>query len=83
MNEEIDLKFDFSTFKLAVVISAILTFMKIAGWIDISIWIILLPVFIAIGVWFILIFLIGLVTILILVREMNKDRDELDTSSDS
>lgn len=83
MNEEIDLKFDFSTFKLAVVISAILTFMKIAGWIDISIWIILLPVFIAIGVWFILIFLIGLVTILIFVREMNKDRDELDTSSDS
>ena len=83
MNEEIDLKFDFSTFKLAVVISAILMFMKIAGWIDISIWIILLPVFIAIGVWFILIFLIGLVTILILVREMNKDRDELDTSSDS
>jgi len=83
MNEEIDLKFDFSTFKLAVVISAILTFMKIAGWIDISIWIILLPIFIAIGVWFILIFLIGLVTILILVREMNKGGDELDTSSDS
>lgn len=83
MNEEIDLKFDFSTFKLAVVISAILTFMKIAGWINISIWIILLPIFIAIGVWFILIFLIGLVTILILVREMNKDRDGLDTGSDS
>lgn len=83
MNEEIDLKFDFSTFKLAVVISAILTFMKIAGWINISIWIILLPIFIAIGVWFILIFLIGLITILILVREMNKDGDGLDTGSDS
>lgn len=83
MNEEIDLKFDFSTFKLAVVISAILTFMKIAGWINISIWIILLPIFIAIGVWFILIFLIGLVTILIFVREMNKDGDGLDTGSDS
>lgn len=77
---EIEAKLDFSTFKLAVVISAILTFMKIAGWIDISIWIILLPIFICIGVWFFIVFLIGLCVLYMFVKHITEKADESEES---
>ena len=70
------IEFNFSSFKLAVLLSLIMTFMKIMGWINISIWIILLPIFIVIGVWFFIVFLIGLITIILVANQLNNDTGE-------
>jgi len=70
------IEFNFSSFKLAVLLSLIMTLMKIIGWINISIWIILLPIFIVIGVWFFIVFLIGLITIILVANQLNNDTGE-------
>lgn len=70
------IEFNFSSFKLAVLLSLIMTLMKIMGWINISIWIILLPIFIVIGVWFFIVFLIGLITIILVANQLNNDTGE-------
>ena len=67
---------DFSTFKLAVVISVILIFMKIFGWIDISIWIVFLPIFVVVGIWFFIVFLIGLATLYFMAKKLTEDTGE-------
>ena len=70
------IEFNFSSFKLAVLLSLIMTLMKIMGWINISIWIILLPIFIVICVWFFIVFLIGLITIILVANQLNNDTGE-------
>ena len=70
------IEFNFSSFKLAVLLSLIMTLMKIIGWINISIWIILLPIFIVVGVWFFIVFLIGLITIILVANQLNNDTGE-------
>ena len=70
------IEFNFSSFKLAVLLSLIMTLMKIMGLINISIWIILLPIFIVIGVWFFIVFLIGLITIILVANQLNNDTGE-------
>lgn len=69
MNEDIRMNIKFSTLKMAVVLSIILTFLNITGVLNLSIWVILLPVFLVLAWWFFIIFLVGLVTILILSKE--------------
>ena len=71
MNEDIRMNIKFSRLKMAVVLSIILTFLNIAGVLNLSIWIILLPVFLVLAWWFFIIFLVGLVTILILSKEVD------------
>lgn len=67
---------DFSTFKLAVVITVALVFMKIMGWIDVSTWVVFLPIFIVLGIGFFIVFLIGLVTIYLVSQKMDEDTEE-------
>lgn len=71
MNEDIRMNIKFSRLKMAVVLSIILTFLNIAGVLNLSIWVILLPVFLVLAWWFFIIFLVGLVTILILSKEID------------
>ena len=77
---EVDLNFNFSTFKLAVVISAILLVMKLAGWADISMWIILLPLIICVGLWFLMVFLIGLFTLYLFIKQVGNEQDESEST---
>ena len=82
---KMDFELNFSTFKLAIILSVALMVMKIAGWIDISIWIILLPIFIAIGIWFFIVFLIGLFTLFILVKTITEpdESSEIEEKNES
>lgn len=70
------IELDSNALKWAIVVSFLLTVMKILGWINIGIWLILLPIFIVIGIWFIIIFLIGLITVYMVAEEMSKDTGE-------
>ncbi len=67
---------DFSFFKLGFWSTIILGIAQLAGWIDINIWLIFLPLIIAIGGYFFIIFLIGLITLYFVDKELNKREED-------
>lgn len=72
---ELNLKFELSSFKLAVIFTLILVILNILDVIHTSIWVTLLPIFIVVGWWFFVIFLIGLLTLLTIARELANTED--------
>ena len=64
---------DFNFFKLGFWSTVILGIAQLAGWININVWLIFLPFIIAIGGYFIIIFLIGLITLYFVDKELNKN----------
>lgn len=64
---------DFSFFKLNLIITLFLMFLKMSGSINVSNWIVFLPVLISIGWFFLIVFIIGLITIYYMNKESNKE----------
>jgi len=73
---------DFSFFKLNILITIFLMVLKLAGKINISDWIVFLPVLISIGWFFLIVFIIGLITLYFINKETNNN-DEDDNSSEA
>lgn len=64
---------DFNFLKLGFWSTIILGIAQLAGWININVWLIFLPFIIAIGGYFIIVFLIGLITLYFVDKELNKN----------
>lgn len=64
---------DFSFFKLNIIITLFLMFLKMSGSINVSNWIVFLPVLISIGWFFLIVFIIGLITLYYMNKESNKE----------
>lgn len=65
-----------STFDLAVVVTLVLTLLKIYGVIDIAVWVVFLPLMIAVGWYCFLVFLLGLLTLMLVSKTDEGDSDE-------
>ena len=70
---------DFNVLKLGFWSTIILAILKLTNVIDVSIFIIFLPLIISIAWLFFLIFLIGLITIYFVDKELNKDNGDSDS----
>ena len=64
---------DFNFFKLGFWSTIILGIAQLAGWININAWLIFLPLIVVVGWYFIIIFLIGLITLYFVDKELNKN----------
>ena len=63
--------FNFSILKMSIVISLILAILNGGHVINVSIWFILLPIFVAVGLIFFGVFVIGCITLILLARGLN------------
>lgn len=70
-------KFNFGILKMSIFISIILAVLKETHVLDINVWMVLFPVFIAIGMIFFAVFLIGCITIFYLAKGLNDGSIEL------
>ena len=88
MNDN-EFTFNFSILKLSVWVTVILAILKLTNVINISNWMVFLPVLIAIGWIFILLFLIGLFTVLLVssgilkLPGLNDKETETDSEDES
>lgn len=67
---------DFNFFKLGFWSTIILGIAQLAGWININVWLIFLPLIVTVGWYFIIIFLIGLITLYFVDKELNKNDED-------
>lgn len=67
---------DLNLFKVGFWMTILFGIAQLAGWVDVSIWVIFLPLMIAIGWYFIVIFLIGLITLYFVDKELNKREED-------
>lgn len=77
---------DLNLFKVGFWMTILFAIAQLAGWVDVSIWMIFLPMIIAIGWYFIIIFLIGLMTLYFVDKELNKqneNEEKIDTDDES
>lgn len=80
-----DFTFNFNILKLSIWITFALAILKFTNVIDISNWLVLLPIFIAFGWLFILFFLIGFFVVLLISSGSLKlpELDDKETKTDS
>lgn len=77
---------DLNLFKVGFWMTILFAIAQLAGLVDVSIWMIFLPMIIAIGWYFIIIFLIGLMTLYFVDKELNKqneNEEKIDTDDES
>ena len=72
-------QYDFNLLKLCFWITIILGVLKLTNAIDVSIFIVFLPIILGVGYLFLLIFLIGLITVYLVDKEMNSDDGDSDS----
>lgn len=76
-------KFNFNILKVGFWCTVFLIILKLYNVININIWVAFLPLFIAIGSVFILIFLIGLITLMLMNKELdNQEVDGVDSDEE-
>ena len=69
---------DLNLFKVGFWMTILFGIAQLAGWVDVSIWMIFLPLMIAIGWYFIVIFLIGLITLYFVDKELSKREEDIE-----
>lgn len=77
-------KFNFNILKVGFWCTVFLIILKLYNVININIWVAFLPLFIALGTVFILIFLIGLITLMLMNKELdNQEVDGVDSEEET
>jgi len=80
---EYKFNFDFSVLGVGFWSTVILAILKIANVIDISTWLVLTPLLVVLGYVFILVFIIGVITIyLFATHSVNKENEEDEDSEE-
>jgi len=75
---------NFGLLNVATFVTIFLGIAKFAGWIDISTIGIFIPIFIALGIYFLLIFFIGLVTCyLVIIHNLDKENESENKENES